>query len=254
MFVGRDADTRIANRQKENSAFPDRGRTGYKFDGGRDQDSALIGEFDGVADQVGQYLTNLDAVPSHDMGDGSINGGGDFDLFGVGASGEEFDNALDQRAQRDFAAFEHQRPRFDFRKVEDVFDERKQRQARLADGFGIGFLVGCERGFQEQPCHTEHTVHRGADLVTHGGEEIGFGAIGTFGLVARIGECGFQALAFGNIATNALDFDQTLVARADGVVFPCNPAIARHRPHLLIVGNTLGPGFAARQAAECDRR
>ena len=82
----------------------------------------------------------------------------------------------------------------------------------------------------------------------------GLGAIGLFGLVARVGERGLQELAFGDVATNALDFDQTPVARTDGVVFPRDPAIARHSPDLLIIGNALGPGLAAREAAECDRR
>src|SRR5262247_2180332 len=50
--------------------------------------------------------------------------------------------------------------------------------------YRVGSLIGCELSFQQQPRHTEHAVHRRADFVAHGGEELRLGAVGVLGLIA----------------------------------------------------------------------
>src|SRR5215470_5310237 len=96
----------------------------------------------------------------------------------MSARGEKLDDAFDQRAQCNLARLQLKRPRLDLVEIEDVLDEGKQRYARLLDGFGIGLLVRRELRFQKEPRHAEHTVHRSADLVTHGGKEARFGMVG----------------------------------------------------------------------------
>ena len=65
----------------------------------------------------------------------------------------------------------------DLRKVEDVVDQPEQRLAAAARDLGEAALLVVELGLEQQPRHADDRVHRGADLVAHGGEELGLGRV-----------------------------------------------------------------------------
>ena len=97
----------------------------------------------------------------------------------------KLDHAFDQRAQFHFVVLQGEGAGLDLGEIQDVADQREQRFARLADRLDIGALLGAQIGFEQQPGHAEHAVHRGADLMAHRGQKAGLGAAGGFGLVAR---------------------------------------------------------------------
>ena len=144
----------------------------------------------------------------------------------MGARAQQFGDAGHQGADVDFVLVQRQRAGFDLGEIQNVADQGQQRLARLGDGLGIGALLGRQIGFQQQPRHAQHAVHGRADFVAHGGQEAGFGAAGRFGAVARLGQRVFQRLALGDVAADALHFDQPAMGVAHGVIFPGDPAPA----------------------------
>jgi len=83
------------------------------------------------------------------------------------------------------------------------------RPALGRNGSAIGLSVGCASTavFQQQRALKggKHVI--GCGFGTHGGEEIGFGAMGSFGLFARIGECGLRRCVRCMSRTTLMDFD-----------------------------------------------
>ena len=55
-------------------------------------------------------------------------------------------------------------------------------------GLDVSALLGRQRGVEQQVGHAENAVERRADLVRDRGEEARLGAVGGFGLVARLRE------------------------------------------------------------------
>ena len=65
---------------------------------------------------------------------------------------------------------------FDPRVVEDVVENAEQDFARRAHDPDLLMLPLVERAVGHEPQHAENPVHRGADLMAHGGEELRLGA------------------------------------------------------------------------------
>ena len=84
--------------------------------------------------------------------------------------------------------FELQLAGLDLREVEDVVDDRQQALARLGDHLGEAALARRHVACRQQLGHHHDAVHRRADLVAHGGEEVGLGAVGGLGGVARLAQ------------------------------------------------------------------
>ena len=152
-----------------------------------------------------------------------------------------------------FVFLKRHRARFDLGKIQNVADQGEQRFARLGDRFGIGALFGPQLGFQQQPRHAQNAVHRRADLVTHGGEKARFCATGGLCLVARLGQRILQRLALGDVAPDALNFDQPAEIVAHGVIFPGDPAPAIGGAHMLVIAHAGMSGLQAGKAAEQRR-
>ena len=74
-----------------------------------------------------------------------------------------------------------------------------------------------------------------------------------FGLVARFGDGVFQRLALGDVAPDALHFDQAAGAVAHRVIFPGDPAPAIGGADMLVVAHAGVAGLQAREAAEQRR-
>ena len=120
----------------------------------------------------------------------------------------------------------------------------------MPDGLYISPLFGLQLCFQQQAGHSEHAVHRRADFMAHGREKARFCAVCRLGLVAGFRECVLQLFPLGNVAPDALDFDQAPRSIADCIVFPGNPAPAIACAHVLVVLDADLAGFQPCEAAE----
>ena len=76
--------------------------------------------------------------------------------------------------------------RFDFGEIEDLIDERGEAFAGGANGLDIGALLRREIGRGKQSGAPHHAVERGADFVTHSGEEARLCRKTGLGTLARI--------------------------------------------------------------------
>ena len=63
-------------------------------------DMALVREFDRIADQIGQHLTQSHRVGLDGVGNVGGDSGCDLDALGMGAGGEKFGDAYDAYAER----------------------------------------------------------------------------------------------------------------------------------------------------------
>ena len=73
-----------------------------------------------------------------------------------------------------------------------------------------------------------------------------------FGIVARFGQRLFQRLALGDVAADALHFDQAAMGIAHREIFPGDPAIALGGLHMLVIAGAVAARFQ-RKAAEQRR-
>jgi len=71
-----------------------------------------------------------------------------------------------------------------------------------------------------------------------------------FRLVARFGQRVFQRLALGDVAADALHFDEASARIAHRVIFPRDPAPAVSRVHMLIVFHTRFARFESGKRSE----
>ena len=76
----------------------------------------------------------------------------------------------------------------DLGEVEDLVDDGPQVAGGLLDDVDVAVLVVVEGRFFQQVDETLDAVDRGADLVAHVGQELGFHLVGVLGLVAGLGQ------------------------------------------------------------------
>ena len=153
---------------------------GFFVQAGAHQHLALLGEFGGVVDQVADDLTQAEGVAAQAATDLGRQIGDEFEIFFLRRAGEHRQRVLEQVAKLELHRLEFEVTRFDFREIENVVDDAKQVAAGALDGLGEMALVAAESAVEKQFGHAEHTVHRRADLVAHGGEEIALGLAGGF--------------------------------------------------------------------------
>ena len=187
---GRHAHAGIADLDAQPAArLTSRDNTGF------DTDAAAFGEFHGIAHQVGDDLAQAAFVRADRLRHLRRHNSGDFHILVIAALAQKLGHAAQHGAQIDIAYVQTQHPGFDLGEIQNVADQVQQRLARLSDGLGIGALLRAKFGFQQQAAHPQHAIHGRADLVAHGGQKTGFGAVGLFGFVARFGQRLFHGLA-----------------------------------------------------------
>ena len=138
----------------------------------REVDLARFGELHGVADQIDQHLAHAERISVKVAVDIRINDGPELDTLRRGALGEDFGNAVDQLVEIEVHRLDAQLPGLDLGEIENVVDQREQRVGAGADGGRVFALLAGERGGQEKVRHSDHAVHRRADLMAHVGQEL----------------------------------------------------------------------------------
>ena len=133
---------------------------------------AVLGELDGVADQVGEDLADAPRVADHPGGHLGRHAQDQIDALALGGDGEEVQRLLEGGPQIEGKRLDHHLAGFDAREVEDVVDDGKQRLGGAAHRLGVLALLDVQIGVEQEARHADDAVHRGADLVAHVGEEL----------------------------------------------------------------------------------
>ena len=159
---------------------------GPALPGDPDQHPAAIGELHRIPDQIEQNLPKPVAVADDLVRQARGDIGCDLDILGMGPRRHELADRLDGFDQIERPLVDFEPPGFDFGGIEYLVENRQQRPPRSVDRHGIGPLLRCEVGLEQQAGHADDPVHRRAYLVAHGGEELAFGPARRFGLRARL--------------------------------------------------------------------
>src|SRR5215203_3155804 len=110
------------------------------------------------------------------------------------ALAEQRHDGVDDLGRVDGDALELELARLDLGEIQDVVDDRKQALARAGDDLGVAPLPHRQIRRRQELGHDQHAVHRRADLVAHGGEELGLRDVGGFrrllGLAQVVGAIG----------------------------------------------------------------
>ncbi len=172
LFV-RETDAGVDDFEDE-AAF-----AGGGFGADEESDGAGVGEFDCIAEKVGEDLAEARGVGEDGIGGcgGVLNCKREF--FGVGAGAYEVDAFRDDGGEWRGDLFELDAFGFDFGEIEDVVDEVEEMAAIAADGVDEGAaFVGCGVAIFEEIGVTEDGGEGCADFVGHVGEELAFGGGG----------------------------------------------------------------------------
>ena len=144
-----------------------------------------MGELDGVAQQVGQYLLEAQGIATQAERHVTVDQADQLNLFLVRRRCQHGQGFLDQIAQVERQVVEHQLARLDLREVENLVDDVLQALGRFADGVQVFDLARGHFGALQQVAEAEDTVERRAQLMTHVGEKLGFDSAGLLGSLAR---------------------------------------------------------------------
>ena len=171
--VGGDADAGVPHREGQPALVRAH----------RQDDLAGGGELHGVAEQVHEHLAQPGGVADEDGRQAGGQVARQVEALGAGLHGDQVQRALHAVAQREGPGLQLQLARLDLGEVQDVVDDRQQGVTAAPDGLGVVALLGVQRGVEQQAAHADDGVHRGADLVAHGGEEGRLGRRGGLRLV-----------------------------------------------------------------------
>ena len=146
-----------------------------------DDDLALLGELDRVADEIEQHLPQPARIADERRRHAGLNSARKLEPLFVRARRQQPDGILDRAADVERHMFEREPARFDLGEVEDLVDQRQQGFARLLDRAEIVPLRGRQRRPEREVRHADDRVHRRADLVAHVRQELAFRHRGLLG-------------------------------------------------------------------------
>jgi hypothetical protein len=135
-------------------------------------DLARLGEFDRVADEVGEHLAEARGIAAQHERHVHVDLAGELQALLLRGVREQLHDLLDRRAQVEVQLLQLHLAGLDLGEVEDVVDDREQGLAAAPHRIGVLALLARERGVEEQARHPDDAVHRRADLVAHRGEEL----------------------------------------------------------------------------------
>ena len=141
----------------------------------------MLGEFDGVANQVQQNLTKPRLIAAKAAPGRRFDEHADVDPLLVGFRRQQADSGFDGVGELEIDDFEVDLAGLELRDVQNVVDQGEQRFGAVAHRDRTFALFRCQIGLQQQPIHPNDAVHRRTNLVGHIGQEIRFGAVRLFG-------------------------------------------------------------------------
>ena len=141
----------------------------------------MLGELDGVADQVGQHLAQAQRVAAQARRQARVQRVDHLQPLFLGAQRGGGRDGLQHVVQCEVHLLQHQHAGLYLGEVEDVVDHGQQRVGRALHLLQIAALARGQRRLLHQTRHADDGVHGRADLVAHGGQKVGLGAFGRFG-------------------------------------------------------------------------
>ncbi len=136
-------------------------------------DNPAFGIFERVTQQIADHLLQTYRVTVH-LGRGVRLDRGHKIHRLVRTGAKRRHSLFDHFAKIKRLVYQRHFPGLDFGKVENVINHRQQRLAGTLDDLGIGGLHIVELGTPQQIHHTDDTVKRCTDLVTHTGQKLTF--------------------------------------------------------------------------------
>jgi hypothetical protein len=155
---------------KRSTTPPGRARAGAQ------RHAAFLGELDPIGEKIGENLAEAQRVADHRADGAQPILQIEPEVLLLGPRLQQSVQILDQLPQVEGLRIELQLAGLDLGKVEDLVKQGEQGLARAQDRLDPPMMPrGQVVGAEQQLGHAEHAVHRGPDLVAHGGEEGGFG-------------------------------------------------------------------------------
>ncbi|KFB69802.1 MAG: hypothetical protein CAPSK01_000515 [Candidatus Accumulibacter vicinus] len=204
-LVGGDARAGIAYREAQSHGD---GRLA-RHDGDRQADATLLGELEGVAEQVDQHLPQLDLIATHI----ARGFGGELDIESqalfLGLERKHSPQPGEQFVEVELDGVHHAAPGFDARQLQHVVDEGEQMLATAMHSGQVlplswRELFATDPGVAQQHVgEAQHGVQRRAQFVAHVGQEGALGLVRRLGRILGLGQrfrlLGQCARAFGNL-------------------------------------------------------
>jgi len=190
LFCWRDAHTGVFYGQHDVVA----GLLG----GGRAQDDlAMRGELDGVADQVVQHLAQAHGVAHHEGGAAAVGAGvgqlwrrvvqAELQALVLSQHLAGAHHLVQQAFQVEGLPVDGQAARLQAGEIEHVVDDAHQVFARALHQRELALGFGVQLALADQAHQAQDAVHGGAHLVAHGGQETALGFGVGFGLAQGFG-------------------------------------------------------------------
>jgi hypothetical protein len=172
-----------------------------------DDHLTVLGELDGIADQVQDHLPQpvrvADQAVRHVRGDVERQ----LQAFLVGALGHRLDGVGQRVAQRKLRRHQFQLTGLDFREVKDVVEDGEEGLGRGLDQTQVLALFGGEVRLQGELGHAEDAVHGRADFVAHIRQELALGLARRLRCLLGPLQFLFGVLPGGDVGVHAEDAD-----------------------------------------------
>ncbi|MNS25637.1 hypothetical protein D3C72_575360 [compost metagenome] len=164
-----------------------------------EHDLALLGELRRIVAQVDQHLAKAQRVADQGGRQLGIGVEQQFQAFVLGFEADHAGKAVEHGLEVEGNVLQVHLAGLDPGEVEDVVDDHQQVFRRAMDLFDVVALAVVELGSQCQVAHADDGVHRCADLVAHGGQEVALGPGRLFcGLPCAL-HLGLGGLAVGDV-------------------------------------------------------
>ena len=192
----------------------------------------MVGELDGVAQQIDDDLAQPGLVADH--GDGHLRPdmAGQLQPLPVRPGGEPLGRIAQAVVEVKDRGVQIELAGLDLGEVEHVVDQRQQGLARLLEGQQVLALVGGESRIEHEFGHPDDHVHGSADLVAHVGQEGAFRPTGRLGRLLGGAEGFGRALLLGDVADGGLE---------DPSAFQLHPGQKDRGIELASVDSLVGP-------------
>ena len=141
-------------------------------------DPPMLGELDGIADQVDEDLAQVARIAMQMERRLRCDVCGQHQTFSLSLGFHHRGRAVDQAMQVEILGGADDPPGFDARDVEHVVDQFQQGVGRCTDDLGKFLLFLVELGVRQQVGDTDDAIQGRAELVAHVGEEMRFGLAG----------------------------------------------------------------------------
>ncbi len=186
------------------------------FDFRTDEDVSLLGEFDGVSDQVHDELTQPRWISDQYSRHLGRYTGKHLQKFLFRSQGQCLECFLQQIADRKFGLFQFESARLDLGKIQNVVDDVQEAIGGRFDQVEIIPLLRCQRSIERQIGHSDNAVHRSANFMAHVGQEFALRAAARFSCFLGVEKIRLRSLPPGDVQEGDHGADDFALL-ADGV-------------------------------------